>query len=197
MLIANNECSFEEKIRRGNIKARLRMIYLFDLAHRNNGMVLSTDNFTEFLLGFWTLHGDIGNYGMIQNLWKTEVYGLAGFLRDCYSQVDQMEKGIALNECINAVPTDGLGITDSDFDQLGCDNYEKIDRILIDLIANNKSVDWEHPVLVRHKASHFKRRDPVNISRQRLVSDVIPSDLEDLGRIELLKSTCGGGGHIE
>ena len=67
-------------IRRGNIKARLRMITLYDLANELDGLVLSTDNYTEYLLGFWTLHGDVGDFGMIQNLWKTEVYGLAEYM---------------------------------------------------------------------------------------------------------------------
>jgi len=68
------------KIRRGNIKARTRMVYLYDLAAKNQGMVLSTDNYTELLLGFWTLHGDVGDYGMIQNLWKTEVYAMSRYI---------------------------------------------------------------------------------------------------------------------
>ena len=70
------------KIRRGNLMARVRMIILYDLAQLSNGIVLSTDNYTEYLLGFWTLHGDVGDYGMIQNLWKTEVYELAYWLCD-------------------------------------------------------------------------------------------------------------------
>ena len=69
-----------EKIRMGNVKARLRMIALYDLAQLYKGMVLSTDNYTELLLGFWTLHGDVGDYGMLQNLWKTEVYDMAEYL---------------------------------------------------------------------------------------------------------------------
>jgi NAD+ synthase len=71
---------FSYKIRQGNVKARMRMIYLYDLAGKHNGMVLSTDNYTELLLGFWTLHGDVGDYGMIQNIWKTEVYEMANYL---------------------------------------------------------------------------------------------------------------------
>jgi NAD+ synthetase len=49
------------KIRMGNFKARMRMMYLYNLASQNGGLVLSTDNMTELLLGFWTLHGDVGN----------------------------------------------------------------------------------------------------------------------------------------
>ena len=159
--------TYEEKIRRGNIKARLRMIYLFDLAHYENGMVLSTDNYTELLLGFWTLHGDVGNYGFIQHLWKTEVYGLAGFLVDRYRKEKEFSKADALQRCIDAVPTDGLGITDSDFDQIGVNDYRTVDDILIDYLRGSKTYK-DHPVISRHLRSEFKRQDPLNISREIL-----------------------------
>ncbi len=160
-----NEEKKEEKIRRGNIKARVRMTCLFDIAHLENGMVLSTDNYTELLLGFWTLHGDVGNYGMLQYLWKTEVYGLAGFLVRKYKDENYKEKADALKLCIDAVPTDGLGITESDFDQIGVNDYEAADLLLIDYLNGNPT-DENHPVFQRYKSSAFKRLDPRNISRE-------------------------------
>jgi len=54
------------KLRMGNCKARIRMICLYDLAQLNRGIVISTDNFTEYLTGFWTLHGDVGDYAQRQ-----------------------------------------------------------------------------------------------------------------------------------
>jgi len=51
--------SITYKIRMGNIKARMRMIHLYNLASKHKGMVLSTDNLTEYNLGFWTLCGDV------------------------------------------------------------------------------------------------------------------------------------------
>lgn len=50
----------------------------------HKGLVMSTDNQTEYQLGFWTIHGDVGDFDPIQDLWKTEVYGLANYLRDRY-----------------------------------------------------------------------------------------------------------------
>ena len=85
----NPDSDKEYKIRMGNIKARSRMIYLYNQASKHKGMVLSTDNYTELLLGFWTLHGDVGDYGMIQNLWKTEVYAMAKFMSEEYKNSDQ------------------------------------------------------------------------------------------------------------
>jgi len=161
--------SDSEKIRRGNIKARVRMIYLFDLAHFEKGMVLSTDNYTELLLGFWTLHGDVGNYGFLQYLWKTEVYGLAKYLMEKYKKEHEKLKTEALKVSIDAVPTDGLGITGSDFDQIGVTDYEAADRILLGYL-NGSVGTLDHPVILRHSISEFKRNDPQSISREALFS---------------------------
>ena len=164
-------------IRCGNIKARLRMIKLYDTAQKMNGMVLSTDNYTEYMLGFWTLHGDVGDYGMIQNLWKTEVYSLAGYLLNKYKKEDELHKAVALLEGIKAVPTDGLGISESDFDQIypdydkngtPVDVYSKIDAILLDYL-NSGRTDYYHKIIQRHKATEFKRLNPFSIPRKNLV----------------------------
>lgn len=161
--------SQKEKIRCGNAKARMRMAYLYDIAQENDGMVLSTDNLTEYYLGFWTLHGDVGDYGMIQNLWKTEVYGLAEWM-----------KQDNLMECIDAVPTDGLGITNSDMENIWGKYlynqstlnerkmYEVTDKVLIDLM-NGIEVNEENPVFKRYKDTEFKRKNPVNIKRDLLI----------------------------
>ncbi|MCK5543194.1 MAG: NAD(+) synthase [Desulfobacterales bacterium] len=160
--------SFEEKIRKGNVKARIRMIYLFDLAHFQKGMVLSTDNFTELMLGFWTLHGDVGNFGLLQYLWKTEVYGLAKYLEDEYSKRNEHNKADALRNSIDAVPTDGLGITTSDFDQIKVTDYETADNILLKYL-NEEKTDKDHPVIKRYKSTKFKRLDPLNIKREEIL----------------------------
>jgi NAD+ synthetase len=160
-----NSMSF--KIRMGNIKARLRMIYLYDLAAKNKGLVLSTDNYTELLLGFWTLHGDVGDIGMIQNLWKTEVYEMAKWLAQNEANEEQAK---ALWACINAVPTDGLGITNSDLDQLKAPSYSEVDKILQAYLAGDKSLE-NHPVIQRHLASAYKRNNPYNFPREIILGE--------------------------
>jgi NAD+ synthase len=160
-----NPADYSVKIRRGNMKARTRMVYLYDLAAKHRGMVLSTDNYTELLLGFWTLHGDVGDYGMIQNLWKTEVYGMARFLADTMSPGPQK----ALLDCVEAVATDGLGITNSDLDQIQAKTYEEVDQILLKLFDKNGVGQYaNHPVIKRNIASEFKRNNPYNIPRQEI-----------------------------
>ncbi len=159
--------SYDFKIRMGNIKARLRMIYLYDLAAKNKGLVLSTDNYTELLLGFWTLHGDVGDLGMIQNLWKTEVYQMAKWIAENEATPEQAE---ALWACINAVPTDGLGITNSDLDQLGANSYAEVDNILKAYLNGDQSLK-DNPVIKRHLATRFKRNNPYNFPRGIILKD--------------------------
>lgn len=159
-----NDGSLTWKLRQGNIKARIRMIYLYDLAQKHKGMVLSTDNLTELLLGFWTLHGDVGDFGMIQQLWKTEVYEMSKYLVENELR-EEPEKQKALKDCIDAVPTDGLGISNSDLDQLGAKTYDEVDQILQHYMANATDPSTAHPVIQRHVKSEFKRNNPYNIAR--------------------------------
>jgi len=164
--IKSEETEYQIKIRLGNIKARLRMVHLYNLAQKYKGIVLSTDNFTEYLLGFWTLHGDVGDYGMIQELWKTEVYELSQYLVD--NELENPEEKAALQSCIDCVPTDGLGITNSDLEQLGAKTYTEVDTVLFDYV-NGKEVDMEHPVIKRHFGSAYKRTNPLNLKREDLL----------------------------
>ena len=138
------------------------MVYLYDLAAKNKGVVLSTDNYTELLLGFWTLHGDVGDLGMIQNLWKMEVYEMAQYIAEYEANEQQAQ---ALWACINATPTDGLGITSSDLEQLGANSYNEVDKILKSYLSGNKEYS-NHPVIKRHLATHFKRNNPYNFPRE-------------------------------
>lgn len=167
-----NDSSKEYKVRLGNIKARLRMIYIYNLAQKNKGIVLSTDNYTELLLGFWTLHGDVGDYGMIQNLWKTEVYELAKYIVNNELKSENEKK--ALQVCIDATPTDGLGITSSDLEQLGAKNYSEVDKLLKEYISpktsnSRKALLEEHSVIKRHLQSSYKRNNPFNLSRETIL----------------------------
>ena len=131
-------------IANGNLQARCRMMYLYDLASRHKGLVMSTDNQTEYQLGFWTIHGDVGDFDPIQDLWKTEVYGLANYLQDHYKSKalealrnDYKETcdnykamSCAIYNSCKLVPTDGLGISNSDLDQIGAKDYATVDDIL-------------------------------------------------------------------
>ena len=140
-------------IGQGNIKARLRMIYLYDLANYTKGLVMDTDNLTEHYLGFFTIHGDVCDYNPIGGLWKHEVYELAQWIRNYYNEqyttqpsnnsLEEQEallrKVRALDRAIGIMPTDGNGVNDlGDMGQIApvfvhdknIDAYTKVDDII-------------------------------------------------------------------
>lgn len=160
-------------IRRGNIRARLRMVTLYNLAASVNGLVASTDNFSELASGFWTLHGDVGDLSPIQSLYKSW-------------EVPMLAKMIGVPESIwRANPTDGLGIDAGDESQFGF-SYLELDIILSELQrlhdTNNlmcyafnklKMVLKIEPgtreeaifdaVTARMKGTWYKRKNPFNL----------------------------------
>lgn len=107
----------------GNLQARLRMMFLYHIAGSLGGCVLSTDQLDEFLTGFWTVHGDVGDVGPIQLLPKTTEYALAEML------LAELKNPEPLRAAIEATPTDGLGITDSSLEQLGVASYVELEAI--------------------------------------------------------------------
>lgn len=176
--------TFNDKIRYGNIKARMRMIALYNEAYKHNGIVVDNDNKTEHLLGFWTLNGDVGDITPMADLYKTEVYDLAEYLVG-YELKTKEEKD-ALIACIKCVATDGLGITSSDLDQLGVPSYRTVDLILKNFVEEpsgdsfgtlihelkynsisykdeNEVREWVNAIVKRNQNSNFKRNHPYKI----------------------------------
>ena len=150
-------------IRRGNIRARARMITLYNMANFHNGIVASTDNFSELAAGFWTLHGDVGDVSPIQALLKSwevpYISSIANVPESTY----------------RATPTDGLGISNGDEAQLGA-SYLEWDimvnaMIRYDLVALESMIAESQDaraaavfeaVARRLGGSWFKRMNPVN-----------------------------------
>ena len=179
----------------GNIQARLRMIYLYNVACLHKGIVIDTDNLTEHNLGYWTVHGDVGDFNPIGGLWKTEVFKLAEWLFNEYKNNDHtyLTKAEAVWASLQLKPTAGLGITNNDLEELGAESYEQVDAILQEILAwksfndpdiTFKSLEEEktafldeqqllcYPMEVitaiadRHFKSEFKRKkSPIKISR--------------------------------
>jgi len=108
---------FKENNRLGNIKARIRMIYLYDYSNLFNALVVGTGNKTELMLGYYTLHGD-GACALepIGHLYKTEVFKLAKYLN-------------IPKEIINKPPSAGLWEGQTDEKELGI-TYKEIDNCL-------------------------------------------------------------------
>ena len=152
------------RLRQGNLKARLRMLQLYDLAQLHGGLVISTDNFSEYLTGFWTLHGDVGDFAPIFALWKTEVFGLARFL---LPECNPLQK-TALESCIHAVPVDGLGISSCDCEQLGVKDYDEADALFIRYFSGDRTLE-SHTLIQRYQNSHYKRNNPLNLTRKEIL----------------------------
>ena len=163
-LLVDYDDSQLSKLRQGNMKARMRMMVLYDLAQLHRGMVISTDNYTEYLTGFWTLHGDVGDYAPVQHLWKTEIYSLSTFL---LKEENEAQRA-ALQSCIDATPVDGLGISQCDCEQLGVPNYFEADKIFTAYFLGDTSLR-DHTLIKRYYASEFKRHNPGCMSREDLM----------------------------
>lgn len=162
------------KIRRGNIRARLRMVTLYNLAAKERGLVASTDNFSELGAGFWTLHGDVGDLSPIQSLLKSW-------------EVPYMAKIMDVPESTwRATPTDGLGISNGDEAQLGGsylewdimvnamitalrespDTNTAMDSLITGFGEDERANHVYNAVITRMGGTWFKRMNPVNLQNK-------------------------------
>lgn len=159
--VENSFMRYESKpatlISSGNIQARLRMIYLYNIASIYKGIVIDTDNLTEHNLGYFTIHGDQGDVNPIGDLWKTQVFELAEILLEHYSVNSHYFETYSMTENSNSdyarckaiaqslklKPTAGLGITSNDLEEIGAESYEQVDSILREIIA------WKHLAIKR------------------------------------------------
>jgi len=155
-----------KKVAQGNIKARLRMMSLYYVAGNNNGAVLSTDNYSEGWLGFWTLHGDVGDISPIQYIEK-------GWEEPEFAK----ELGIR-EDIINQKPSDGLSVTEEDSDeaQLGM-TYKEIGPIIFGyekMLPENLQKEFDEviikepkvqEIIARHKKTQFKRNGVYEVKR--------------------------------
>ncbi len=72
---------------------------------------------------------------------------------------------------MEAVPTDGLGITKSDLDQIGVKSYLEVDRILQSVINGKKETTIlnAYKVIERYHATKYKRQNPYIFKREKIV----------------------------
>jgi NAD+ synthetase len=156
------------KISDGNIMARLRMMYLYQLASLYKGIVIDTDNLSEHMLGFYTIHGDVGDYNVgIRYLYKHEIWDLA---KELCNWVPAAKKAIEASGALD--PTDGnVGGTDMDQIAPGM-TYGDVDAILAGLESRNayKEVIKEYGIELVDKvesrviANDYKDQLPITLN---------------------------------
>jgi NAD+ synthase len=147
-----------DKVRRGNIMARMRMIALYDVSARERALVIGTSNKTEIMVGYGTLFGDTASaINPLGDLYKTQVWQLAA------------ELGVP-KSIIEKTPTADLWEGQSDEEELGC-SYSQLDGLLFRLVDERRSdaelekLGFDPGFVGRVKEmirrNQFKRRPPV------------------------------------
>jgi len=149
-----------DRITKGNLMVRSRMVILYGFANALNYLVLGTSNKSEYLVGYFTKWGDgASDIAPLLGLYKTEVRELAKFL------------GIP-EKIISKTPTAGLWKGQTDESELGIE-YDLLDKILyrlVDLkmkkeeIAKDLNISLERVLYVENliKWSKHKRVFPLN-----------------------------------
>jgi len=146
-----------DKIRAGNIMARMRMIVLFDQSVAFNALVMGTSNKTEMLLGYTTIYGDsAAALQPIGDLYKTQVRQLA-------ADIGVPEK------VIRKAPSADLWAGQTDEGELGF-TYAEVDKLLYLLVDQRYRPetcveegfdrDFVEAVVRRMRKNHFKRVMP-------------------------------------
>ena len=147
----------DERVRRGNVMARCRMIVLYDRSALGDALVLGTGNRTEGLLGYTTMYGDNAcALNPLGQLYKTEVRLLGAHL------------GLPA-AVLTKAPSADLWEGQADEDELGV-TYAEVDGLLHGLVdeglgERQLAALGFAPALIsrvaaRVRAMAFKRRLP-------------------------------------
>jgi len=116
------------RLRKGNVMARTRMLYLYDISARDSRLVVGTSNKTELLLGYGTLFGDMASaVNPIGDLYKTQLWGLARHL------------GVP-DALVEKVPSADLWEGQSDEADLGF-SYGEVDKLLYMMLEERMGRD--------------------------------------------------------
>ncbi len=147
------------KVRLGNITARVRMIIVYDMAKKYQALVCGTENKSEYLLGYFTRFGDeASDFEPIRHLYKTRVYQLAKHFD-------------IPNQIIQAPASAGLWPNQEDEKELGF-TYQEADQVLYLYSEKNlslkkissKGYQNAEKIIRRLKQNSFKHQVPYSCS---------------------------------
>lgn len=132
-----------DKLRQGNLAARLRMITLYDQSVERNALVIDTTNACEAWTGYFTKWGDgAGDIGPIVHLMKSEVKSLA------------KELGVP-KSIIDKIPTAGLWDGQTDEGDLGA-TYEQIEDTMTNFFPMKTPEKIYSKLRELHKSTRHK-----------------------------------------
>lgn len=146
-----------DRIRQGNIMARMRMIVLYDQSAAFQALPVGTGNKTEILLGYTTLYGDSAcAINPLGDLYKT--------------QARQLAKAVGVPQVIiDKPPTADLWLGQTDEGELGF-TYDEVDQLLYLLVDQRYSPEdcveagfgenFVRGVLEKVRQNQFKRIMP-------------------------------------
>ncbi|CAE81194.1 NAD+ synthase [Bdellovibrio bacteriovorus] len=133
-----------------NLQARLRGLTLMAWSNKENSMLLTTGNKSEYASGYSTLYGDMcGGLAPLGDLTKAQVYALARYYNKQGEVIPQ--------EIIDRPPSAELRPNQKDQDSLP--EYDDLDKAVTYLVeksgpAKSATEKWLLPVLMR---TEFKR----------------------------------------
>lgn len=133
-----------------NLQARLRGLTLMAWSNKENSMLLTTGNKSEYASGYSTLYGDMcGGLAPLGDLTKAQVYALAKYYNKQGEVIPQ--------EIIDRPPSAELRPNQKDQDSLP--EYDDLDKAVTYLVeksgpAKSPTEKWLLPVLMR---TEFKR----------------------------------------
>ncbi len=133
-----------------NLQARLRGLSLMAYSNKENSMLLTTGNKSEYATGYSTMYGDMcGGLAPIGDLTKAQVYALARY----YNKEDE----VIPVDIIERPPSAELRPNQKDQDSLP--PYDELDKSVVYLVekegvAKTKTDKWLLPLLMK---TEFKR----------------------------------------
>ncbi len=134
-----------------NIKPRLRMTTLYQVAQSRNLLVAGASNKSEYMTGYFTKHGDSGvDVLPLVDYYKHEIYEMGRFLN-------------LPNNILKKPPSAGLFKGQTDEDEIGL-SYDEIDSGLSDLENGNPKKN--NKLLGMVLKSEHKRHVPKKYERE-------------------------------
>ena len=139
--LMSEKLKLSNNLTKANLQARLRMTTLYALAQEKKYLVLGTDNYAEYYLGYFTKYGDGGcDLLPIAHLQKSEVFKISELLK-------------LPSSIINKAPSAGLWDNQEDEEELGF-TYNDFESFI-----KNKKLDNEivTKIIKQHQSTQHKR----------------------------------------